>query len=65
MGRSGAKEQYAAEVDSMLSDARVREDTTMLFALLNVRAKMTMNSERDLAKALVFREQALRPMSLS
>ncbi|MBK9759489.1 MAG: hypothetical protein IPO90_05850 [Flavobacteriales bacterium] len=60
MGGSGAQVQYAAEVDSMLSDARVRVDTTMLFALLNIRAMMTMSSERDLAKALVFREQALR-----
>ncbi|MEO8589741.1 MAG: adenylate/guanylate cyclase domain-containing protein [Flavobacteriales bacterium] len=60
MGGSGAKEPFAVEVDSMLSDARVREDTTMLFALLNIRASMTMNSEHDLAKALVFREQALR-----
>ncbi|MFZ1686741.1 MAG: adenylate/guanylate cyclase domain-containing protein [Flavobacteriales bacterium] len=60
MGSSGAPVQYAAELDSMLSDARAREDTTMLFALLNLRATMTMTSERDLAKAMGYREEALR-----
>ncbi|MBK6540212.1 MAG: hypothetical protein IPG10_02795 [Flavobacteriales bacterium] len=57
---SGAEARYIAEIDSMIADAKAQQDTIMLFAVLNQRARLTMVSERDLAKALIYREQALR-----
>ncbi len=53
-------QSYQAELDSMLDDAKAREDTVMMFALLNRMSNMTMARERDLAKALSYREEALR-----
>ncbi len=54
------KERYPAEMDSMLANAAARNDTLMMFAVLNNLAKLTMQRERDLAKALDYREEALR-----
>ena len=53
-------EHYPAELDSMLADAKERKDTLMMFAVLNNQATVTMQRERDLAKALGYREKALR-----
>ena len=52
--------RYPAELDSMLADAKARKDTLMMFAVLNNMGTLTMQRERDLARALGYREQALR-----
>ncbi len=52
--------RYPTELDSMLADAKVRKDTVMQFALLNALAYLTMHQQHDLAKALAYREEALR-----
>jgi class 3 adenylate cyclase len=51
---------YQGELDSLLADAKSRKDTVMMFALLNQTGVVTMSRERDLAKALGYREDALR-----
>ncbi len=60
MSVSPRKERYAAQFDSMLADARMRKDTLMLFALLEHKGGLAMFNQRDLAKAMDYREEALR-----
>ena len=60
MARLPFTARYPVELDSMLANATARKDTLMMFAVLNNLATLTMQRERDLAKALGYREEALR-----
>jgi class 3 adenylate cyclase len=53
-------QRYPLELDSMLADAKARKDTLMMFGVLNALGSTALSHKRDLAKALGYREEALR-----